>query len=297
MVGWSGRLRVFLLSNADLTSDLLYAPLFDLDTVEIVGVGYTRNVSQKRRSSRVLDALLLARRTAFSYWLFQAYINGLLGVRDLVGATAYPSVRRLCRTQGIPIYSRADFSTSNFVDTVCETRPDLMIVRVNQILSKELIALPRHGTWCLHSSLLPSHRGIAGELHALKDGDTVIGSTVFQVAARLDHGQPLYMTSREARSDKSVFWHIVENNCRAAALLADVMDHLAREGVAPPPQLYDDVPASSYHSWPKREDLRALKARGVKLMHWSEAWAYAAACLGLAESNAGVDAAREGPVK
>ena len=67
--------------------------------------------------------------------------------------------------------------------------PDLGItVAYGRILRPEVLAIPAHGWWNVHFSLLPRWRGAAPVQHALWAGDTTTGVTVFQLDSGMDTG-------------------------------------------------------------------------------------------------------------
>ncbi len=67
--------------------------------------------------------------------------------------------------------------------------PDLLIVvAYGLILPKKVLAIPRHGCWNVHGSLLPRWRGAAPIQRAIEAGDTETGVGLMQMEAGLDTG-------------------------------------------------------------------------------------------------------------
>ena len=68
-------------------------------------------------------------------------------------------------------------------------RPDvLVVVAYGLILSPRVLAIPRHGGWNVHASLLPRWRGAAPIQRAILAGDGETGVGLMQMEAGLDTG-------------------------------------------------------------------------------------------------------------
>ena len=68
-------------------------------------------------------------------------------------------------------------------------QPDLMVVvAYGLILPRAVLAIPIHGCWNVHASLLPRWRGAAPIQRAIEAGDARTGITIMQMDAGLDTG-------------------------------------------------------------------------------------------------------------
>jgi len=73
-----------------------------------------------------------------------------------------------------------------------DAAPDLMVVAAyGLILPKWVLALPRHGCFNIHASLLPRWRGAAPIQRAIEAGDAETGVTIMQMDEGLDTGDML----------------------------------------------------------------------------------------------------------
>ncbi len=73
-------------------------------------------------------------------------------------------------------------------------KPDLLVViAYGLILPPKILAIPRHGCWNVHASLLPRWRGAAPIQRAIEAGDTQAGVCLMQMAEGLDTG-PVMLT-------------------------------------------------------------------------------------------------------
>lgn len=69
---------------------------------------------------------------------------------------------------------------------------DLFVVAAyGQILSADLLSIPRLGAINVHGSLLPKYRGAAPVQYAIWKGETETGVTIFQIEPKLDAGPML----------------------------------------------------------------------------------------------------------
>ena len=276
------RLRVYVLSNDDLTSRLIFAPLFADPAIEVVGLACTSTLlGRSARGGRLRQALTLLKRTSLRFWAFQVLLNAPLALRDAIGqgGRSWPkSLTAPAAERGLEARSSADFSSPEFVEIVRAAQPDIVVVRVNQILRRPLLEVAPHGVWCVHSSLLPAFGGIAAEFHTMRLGQVRIGTTIFQVSEELDAGELLVQSEVQLDDGSSLFRAIVTNNLAAGELLAGSLAKLSRGTFA---RDVDPPADSSYHSWPSSRDVREFRGRGHKLIRASEAASYLAAVSGL----------------
>jgi methionyl-tRNA formyltransferase len=95
---------------------------------------------------------------------------------------------------------RADDS----LEMIAALEADLFVVMAyGQILSQELLDLPRLGALNLHASLLPRHRGAAPVQAAILAGETQSGITVMWMNAGLDTGDLLLAETCEIAPDET----------------------------------------------------------------------------------------------
>ena len=82
---------------------------------------------------------------------------------------------------GIPVFSPVKIREPEAVERLRQEAPDLIVVAAfGQILTKEILDLPRYGCVNVHASLLPKLRGAAPIQWAVINGDAVSGVTIMQ---------------------------------------------------------------------------------------------------------------------
>ena len=94
--------------------------------------------------------------------------------------------------RGIPVYQPQTLRTPEAQAQLRALQPDLMVVvAYGLILPKKVLAIPTHGCWNVHASLLPRWRGAAPIQRAIEAGDAQTGVCLMQMEAGLDTGPVL----------------------------------------------------------------------------------------------------------
>ena len=108
------------------------------------------------------------------------------------GNKMLPSPVKVCAQGfGIPVFQPVKIRVDG-VNNLRELRPDLCVTAAfGQILSQEVLDIPKIGTVNVHSSLLPKYRGSAPINWAVMEGETVTGVTTMMTDKGLDTGDIL----------------------------------------------------------------------------------------------------------
>ena len=106
-------------------------------------------------------------------------------------------IKQLALSRGIavrqPIKIREDRELINELRFI---EPDLIVTAAfGQIISEEVIQIPKWGIWNVHASLLPRWRGAAPINWAILEGDKETGITIMQTEKGLDSGPILSLQS------------------------------------------------------------------------------------------------------
>ena len=92
--------------------------------------------------------------------------------------------------RGCPVFQPNRVNTPDALESLRSLNPDVCLVAAyGQILSEELLAIPRLGAFNVHASLLPKYRGAAPIQYAIWNGETETGITIFRIDPKLDAGQ------------------------------------------------------------------------------------------------------------
>ena len=94
--------------------------------------------------------------------------------------------------RGIPVYQPESLKDAAAQQQLRDLQPDLVVVvAYGLILPKAVLAIPTHGCWNVHASLLPRWRGAAPIQRAIQAGDAKTGVCLMQMEAGLDTGPVL----------------------------------------------------------------------------------------------------------
>jgi len=106
------------------------------------------------------------------------------------------------RSAALPILDPLDANSAEFVSTLKELRPDLLVVcDYGQILSNECLGTAPLGGINLHGSLLPKYRGAAPIHWAIYKDENITGVSVIHMTGKLDGGPVLTWASMTIASD------------------------------------------------------------------------------------------------
>lgn len=98
-------------------------------------------------------------------------------------------VKQAALKLGLPIETPEKSRDPQFIEELKSLDADAFIVAsYGQILNKSLLAVPKHGCFNLHASLLPKYRGAAPIQFAILNGDHLTGVTLMQMDAGMDTG-------------------------------------------------------------------------------------------------------------
>lgn len=99
----------------------------------------------------------------------------------------------------IPIFQPEKIRIDSvIINKLKELKPDfIIVVAYGQILTKEILDIPRLGCICLHASLLPMYRGSAPINWSLINGETKTGNTTMLMDTGIDTGDMLMRSEVE----------------------------------------------------------------------------------------------------
>ncbi len=104
-----------------------------------------------------------------------------------------PPVKVCAAEHGIPVLQPGRIKTPEAVEQLKGYPADVYVVAAfGQILSQEILDIPRLGCLCIHASLLPRYRGASPMQHVIMDGEEKTGVTIMQMDAGVDTGDMLY---------------------------------------------------------------------------------------------------------
>lgn len=158
-----------------------------------------------------------------------------------------PAVKRKAEELGLKVLQPTALrpSKSTFVEELKALAPELVVVvAYGRILPPEVLAVPRHGCWNVHGSLLPRYRGAAPIQWSLMRAEAVTGVTLMQMDAGMDTGPMLLTKSRPVDLTRDTASSLHEElSVLGAELLATGLVQL-KAGTLQPPTAQDDGQAT-----------------------------------------------------
>ena len=106
------------------------------------------------------------------------------------GKTMMPTpVKETALKYNLPVYQPRKVREPEFVELLRSLKPDVMVVAAfGQIITKEILEMPKYGCINVHASLLPAYRGAAPIQWAVINGDEESGVTIMQMDEGIDTG-------------------------------------------------------------------------------------------------------------
>lgn len=133
-------------------------------------------------------AVLSLKKLANSQHNIVAVVSGPDKRRGRGGKKEPTDVKRAALELKLPVIDVVNLKDTQFQDELKELNPDLLVVVAFRILPREILEIPRKGSVNLHASLLPKYRGAAPIHHAVMNGETETGCTVFFITEEVDTG-------------------------------------------------------------------------------------------------------------
>ena len=98
-------------------------------------------------------------------------------------------IKQAAVARGIPVLQPENVNAPESLEQIRQLGPDLLVTAAyGQILSPDLLSIPRLGGINLHGSILPAYRGAAPVARAIQNGETETGVTVILMTPRIDAG-------------------------------------------------------------------------------------------------------------
>lgn len=105
----------------------------------------------------------------------------------------FPPVKECALRHGIPVFQPKRIKTPEAIEQLRSYEADVYIVAAfGQILSQEILDIPRLGCLNIHASLLPKYRGASPIQRVIIDGEKETGITIQQMNTGIDTGDILY---------------------------------------------------------------------------------------------------------
>ncbi|MEG1727066.1 MAG: methionyl-tRNA formyltransferase [Acidaminococcaceae bacterium] len=169
------------------------------------------------------------------------------------------AVKAYALEQNLPVLQPAKISTPEFMTTVQNLVPDLIVVAAfGQFLSKKMLELPTYGCINVHASLLPHYRGAAPIHYAILQGEQEAGVTIMQMDVGMDTGAMLAKASVPVTPNMTMGELHDELKVLGADLLLKVIEMIEAKTLVP--EIQNDVQAT----------YASLLTRAMEKIDWAQ---------------------------
>ena len=167
--------------------------------------------------------------------------------------TACP-VKQLAQERNVPVYQFEKIKREEGVACLKALAPDLCVTAAfGQILSKEILDIPKYGTVNVHASLLPEYRGSAPINWCIINGEKIAGVTTMLTDVGMDTGDMLLRRETEI-GDMETAGELTQRLSEIGAqLLIDTLREYPNGSIVPQKQ---DESRASYQPMLSREMAR-----------------------------------------
>lgn len=151
---------------------------------------------------------------------------------------AFSDVKEVAVEHNIPVYQPVKLKDEReMIEELKDMNPDfIIVVAFGQILTKEVLDIPKYGCINLHGSILPMYRGAAPINWAIIKGEKVSGNTTMLMDIGLDTGDMLLKDEVEIPEDMTAgeLYDILK--VRGADLLKDTIEGMINGTITPEKQ-------------------------------------------------------------
>ncbi len=143
-------------------------------------------------------------------------------------------VKECALKHGIPVFQPVKIKTPEAIEELKKYEADIYIVAAfGQILSKQILEMPKLGCVNIHASLLPKYRGASPINQCIIDGEQETGITIMQMDTGIDTGDILTqkkVTIERKETADSLFVKLAQ---AGAELIVETLPMLERGEITP----------------------------------------------------------------
>lgn len=153
------------------------------------------------------------------------------------GQAQFPPVKECAVKHGIPVFQPVKIKAPDAVEELKKFEADIFVVAAfGQILSKEILDMPKFGCVNIHASLLPKYRGAAPINWCIINGEKETGVTIQQMNEGIDTGDILAAKSMAIAPDETAESLFDKLSKLGAKLIVETLPKLERGEITPVPQ-------------------------------------------------------------
>ena len=153
------------------------------------------------------------------------------------GELQVSDVKACALKHGFPVFQPERIKLEENVAYLKNYEADIYVVAAfGQILSQEILDIPKFGCVNIHASLLPKYRGAAPIQQSIIDGEEKTGVTIMQMAAGMDTGDILLQREIPIDDDETGGGLFDKLSDLGAELIVEALPKIERGELTPVPQ-------------------------------------------------------------
>lgn len=163
-----------------------------------------------------------------------------------------PPIKKWAQQNNVRVLQPENISQLH--DEIALPKPDVMLVAAyGQIIPKEILILPVHGSVNIHGSILPKYRGASPIQAAILNGDKSTGITLIKMDEKMDHG-PIIATKQTEIGPTETYPDLYKKlSLLAADLVSEILPKFVRNEISVSEQEHDKA---TFTKLLKKEDAR-----------------------------------------
>lgn len=139
----------------------------------------------------------------------------------------FPPIKEVAIKNNISVLQPIKVREEQNIKQIKEYEPDvIVVVAFGQILSQELLDIPKYGCINVHGSLLPKYRGSAPIQWSIINGETITGVTTMFMDAGIDTGDMLLKSELPIKADDTYISLSEKMSLLGADLLIETLEKL-----------------------------------------------------------------------
>lgn len=177
------------------------------------------------------------------------------------GAPRYYSIEQLCAAYGVPCRQVANPNDSQFVDSVKQRGPEVLVSVACPHILKAPILSAAPASINIHHAPLPKYKGMMPTFWQMYHGEKKVGLTIHYMVAELDAGDALLQEEMTIEPGESLDRLIRRSKRHGAHCMAKVLKQIESGSATPQPL---DNSQSTYFTFPSRDESMAFRQRGLR---------------------------------
>ncbi len=208
------------------------------------------------------------KKTGFRHTVFKLMVYGIFRTAGMICRLLpfipnHYSFRLWAKHNSMNYISAANINNEDIVRQIKSACPDLIIAaNMNQIIKKQILAVPSKGCINTHCGPLPRYGGISPYLWALANNEDHSAATIHYLDEGLDTGDIIVQERVNVLKNDSAFSLFYRCCLLASELLIKAVDDIEAGTVKSYKQ---DLSKKTYFSWPTKQCVKQLHKNGYRL--------------------------------